>query len=172
MSYWILAHPTKTPHLVSRPGGNRVYRAWNKLLIRSINQPNLGLIVAWLIEGIAKNWLVVWLTWLLGLALNAALPRTVAHTALYAEAVRQVVDENPEVVLIDLWKAVMDKAAPLHVNAHWLPGSPEGGFNRLFTDGLHLNGEAYRLFYDLVTPHIPEGESSQYIYPDWRDLAS
>ncbi|KAH7140479.1 SGNH hydrolase-type esterase domain-containing protein, partial [Dactylonectria estremocensis] len=99
-------------------------------------------------------------------------PRTVAHTALYAEAVRQVVEENPEVVLIDLWKAVMDKAAPSHVNAHSLPGSPEGDFNRLFTDGLHMNGEAYRLFYDLATPHIPEGESSQYIYPDWRDLAS
>lgn len=86
--------------------------------------------------------------------------RSVDHTALYAEAVREITREIHGVVLIDLWKAVFDEV-----------DSSGRQLDQLFTDGLHLNGEGYRIFYDLVAPHIPEGGTSQYVYPDWQDLS-
>ncbi|KAF4342410.1 GDSL lipase acylhydrolase family [Fusarium beomiforme] len=88
-------------------------------------------------------------------------PRTVAHTALYAEAVREIAEENSDIILVDLWD-VITKASL---------ASPEKNFNHLFVDGLHLNGEGYRLFYDLIQPLISGLDSTQYIYPDWKDLA-
>ncbi|KAH7118043.1 hypothetical protein B0J13DRAFT_409880, partial [Dactylonectria estremocensis] len=70
-----------------------------------------------------------------------------------------IAKENPGVVLIDLWKAVLDEVD--------LFGRQ---LNQFFTDGLHLNGDGYRIFYDLVNPHVPEADTSQYVYPDWQDF--
>ncbi|KAF5566336.1 GDSL lipase acylhydrolase family [Fusarium napiforme] len=86
-------------------------------------------------------------------------PRTVAHSALYAEAVRQVSREHPEVILIDLWNAITNAPS----------GLSGSNFNHLFTDGLHLSGEGYRLFYHLIHPCILERTLPRYIYPDWTE---
>lgn len=60
-------------------------------------------------------------------------------------------------------------------------GTPENGkrgaLKELMPDGLHMSGQAYRIFYNLVIPHIgqewsglPDTDKSGYILPDWRSL--
>jgi lysophospholipase L1-like esterase len=111
--------------------------------------------------------------------------RTSSVSASYSEAAREVARENPGIVLVDLWKAVMDKAIEMSPSDYqsggpWL-GSPEngksGGLDILLPDGLHMNGDAYRILYGLIAPHIgahwtgnPENDRAEYVLPDWRDI--
>ncbi|KAG6278650.1 hypothetical protein E4U47_005163 [Claviceps purpurea] len=116
---------------------------------------------------------------------HASALRRSATTAAYSEKAREVARENPGVVLIDLWKAVMNKAidmTPLDYTpgGPWL-GSPEngqqGGLDSLLPDGLHMSGDAYRVFYDEMISHIgeewsglPARDYTGYLFPDWRVL--
>ena len=109
--------------------------------------------------------------------------RTSAVTAAYAEKTREVARAGRGVILIDLWQAVMDEAVSLtpkeyEVGGPWL-GSPEngksGGLDTLLPDGLHMSGDAYRVFLDILTPHIrefadDEVDRKEYIFPDWLEL--
>lgn len=111
--------------------------------------------------------------------------RTSAITASYAEKAREVARENPGVIIVDLWQAIMDKAISMapddyQPNGPWL-GSPEngkqGGLATLLPDGLHMNGEAYKVFYEAVLPHIgqqwaglADDDKRDYVFPDWREL--
>ncbi|GKT43845.1 isoamyl acetate-hydrolyzing esterase 1 [Colletotrichum spaethianum] len=110
--------------------------------------------------------------------------RTSKISAEYTQAARDVAAEVPGVVLIDLWQALMDHAVsktPGFKTGGPLLGTPElgeqGGLADLLPDGLHMSGEAYRVFYKTVVPHIgqewaglPEDDRTGYIFPDWRDL--
>ncbi|KAG6035197.1 hypothetical protein E4U41_006222 [Claviceps citrina] len=116
---------------------------------------------------------------------HASTTRTSATSAAYSEKAREVARENPGVVLVDLWKAVMDRAicmTPQHYKpgGPWL-GSPEngqqGGLDSLLPDGLHLGGNAYRVFYDEIERHIgeewrclPDRDYTGYLFPDWKVL--
>ncbi|KAI0389254.1 SGNH hydrolase [Xylariaceae sp. FL0594] len=100
--------------------------------------------------------------------------RKAAVSAQYSETARQVAAELPGVVLVDLQKALMEKAISLtpDYDPSGPPlGYPEGGkrgaLEQLLPDGLHLSGEAYKVFFDLVKQHIslPEGD---FVHPDWR----
>jgi lysophospholipase L1-like esterase len=105
-------------------------------------------------------------------------------SAEYSQKARDVAAEVPGVVLIDLWQAVMDKAISMTDSfavGGPLLGSPEcgqqGGLKDLLPDGLHMSGDAYRVFYDIVAPHIgaewdllPEGDCSGYLHPTWMQL--
>ncbi|KAK2592476.1 hypothetical protein QQS21_009821 [Conoideocrella luteorostrata] len=111
--------------------------------------------------------------------------RMLARSAAYSEKAREVARENPGVIVIDLWKAIMDKAISMTPNdftpgGPWL-GSPEngkqGGLDSLLHDGLHLSGDAYRVFYDELKVHIgeewaslPGHDRTGYLFPDWRVL--
>ncbi|KAK4242579.1 SGNH hydrolase-type esterase domain-containing protein [Achaetomium macrosporum] len=104
-------------------------------------------------------------------------------SAAYSEAARQVAAENPGVTLIDLHKAVMDRAIEMtpgfDPNGPAL-GDPESGvrgyLEHLLPDGLHLSAESYRILYDLVQPHVgtewagtPEQDKVGYVMPEWPD---
>lgn len=108
--------------------------------------------------------------------------RTHAVSASYAEKTREVARENPGgIVLIDLWQAIMDKAISMaqddyHPGGPWL-GCPEngkaGGLTTLLPDGVHMNGDAYRVFFDTIRPHVgkewedlPDEEG--WVYPAWE----
>lgn len=103
-------------------------------------------------------------------------------SAQYSEAVRQVAAESPGVVLVDLFKALMDvaiaKTPGFDPNGPPL-GDPQGGvrgyLEKLLPDGLHLSSESYRIFYDIVRPHIGsewagtrDEDRVAYVLPDWR----
>ncbi|KXH69275.1 GDSL-like Lipase/Acylhydrolase [Colletotrichum salicis] len=110
--------------------------------------------------------------------------RTAKISAGYTQAARDVAAEVPGVVSIDLWQALMDHAVaktPDFKAGGPLLGTPElgeqGGLADLLPDGLHLSGEAYRVFYKTVLPHIgqeyvglPDDDRTDYVFPDWRDL--
>ncbi|KAM5362513.1 hypothetical protein ACJZ2D_012503 [Fusarium nematophilum] len=111
--------------------------------------------------------------------------RTSAISASYSEGARQVARENPGVIVVDLYQALMDKAiamAPGDYTAGGpLLGSPEngkqGGLDVLLHDGLHMSGAAYRVFYDTLRPHIgnewkdlADDDRTGFVLPDWRDL--
>lgn len=111
--------------------------------------------------------------------------RTARISATYSETARQVARENEGVEVIDLWQALMDKAIEMTPNDYqsggpWL-GTPEngksGGLDILLPDGLHMNGDAYQVLYNLLAPHIgahwtgdPELDRGEYVLPDWRDI--
>ncbi|UNI14169.1 hypothetical protein JDV02_000828 [Purpureocillium takamizusanense] len=112
--------------------------------------------------------------------------RTSAISASYSETARQVARDNPHVVSIDLWTAIMDKAIALTPDEYTeggpLLGTPDngnrGGLATLLPDGLHMNGDAYRVLYGLLKPHIgeewvslPVEDRTGYLFPDWRELA-
>ncbi|KAF4783205.1 GDSL-like Lipase/Acylhydrolase [Colletotrichum scovillei] len=102
--------------------------------------------------------------------------RTAKVSAGYTQAAREVAAEVPGVVSIDLWQALMDHAVaktPGFKAGGPLLGTPELGEQ----GGLHLSGEAYRVFYQTVLPHIgqeyvglPDDDRTDYVFPDWRDL--
>ncbi|KAI1822940.1 SGNH hydrolase [Xylaria intraflava] len=100
--------------------------------------------------------------------------RKAAVSAQYSETARQVAAEVAGVVLVDLQKALMQKA--IDMTPDFDPsgpplGYPEGGkrgaLEQLLPDGLHMNGDAYRVLFDIVAPHIKLSENG-YVYPDWR----
>lgn len=111
--------------------------------------------------------------------------RTSAITASYAEKAREVARENEGVILIDLWQAIMDKAIAM-APGDYQPGGPwlgslecgkQGGLDTLLPDGLHMNGEAYKVFHDIVIPHVgqqwvglADDDKRDYVFPDWREL--
>ncbi|QUC18624.1 uncharacterized protein UV8b_02865 [Ustilaginoidea virens] len=111
--------------------------------------------------------------------------RLFARSASYSETVREVAREHPGTVLIDLWKAIMERAIEMTPHDYttggpWL-GSPEngkqGGLDNLLPDGLHMSGEAYKVFYDEIIGHVgrewaslPEEDRTGYMFPDWRVL--
>ncbi|KAI1164258.1 SGNH hydrolase [Nemania serpens] len=100
--------------------------------------------------------------------------RKASVSAQYSEVVRQVAAEVPGVVLVDLQKALMEKAISLtpDYDPSGPPlGYPEGGkrgaLEQLLPDGLHISGEGYRVLFDIVKPHITLPDD-YYVYPDWR----
>lgn len=106
--------------------------------------------------------------------------RSSAISASYAEKAREVARENPGVVLIDLWQAIMGEAISMSPEDYqpggpWL-GSPEngkqGGLAKLLPDGLHMGGQGYRVFFDEIKAHIGQDikpdDRTDYIIPDWR----
>ncbi|KAL7789932.1 SGNH hydrolase [Trichoderma ceciliae] len=111
---------------------------------------------------------------------HATAIRRSAVSASYAEKAREVARENPGVILIDLWQAIMDEAISMspedyRAGGPWL-GSPEngkqGGLDKLLPDGLHMRGEGYKVFFDEIKAHIgqdivPE-DRGDYVLPDWR----
>lgn len=117
-------------------------------------------------------------------------PEDTRYTALsaeYSQIVREVAAETPGVVLIDLWKAIMDHAVAKTPGFEPADGRPllgtfecgqEGYLGELLPDGLHMSGEAYRVFYEAVVPHIgrewadlPEDDRTGYLLPDWKVLS-
>ncbi|KAL3488567.1 SGNH hydrolase-type esterase domain-containing protein [Aspergillus germanicus] len=102
--------------------------------------------------------------------------RTNAHTRLYAQAAREVA-ESLNVPVVDLWSAFMAKAG-------WKEGEPligsreapnHEGFAGLFTDGLHLTADGYRVVYDEVIkaiqttwPDEAPGKLPQ-VFPAWME---
>ncbi|KAI2630685.1 SGNH hydrolase [Hypoxylon sp. NC1633] len=109
---------------------------------------------------------------------HAQATRQAAVSAAYSETARKVAAEVPGVVLIDLQKAIMDKAISLTPKGDasgpplplGYPGGQRGALEKLLPDGLHMSGEAYQVFYDIVKSHIgpfPEGKA---VFPDWRTL--
>lgn len=111
--------------------------------------------------------------------------RSSKTSASYSEVAREVARENTDVTLIDLWRAIMDKAISMSPHDYkpdgpWL-GCPEngkpGGLDELLPDGLHMSGDAYRVLFDLIVPHIgpewkqaPEEDLAGYVLPGWREL--
>ncbi|KAH6850192.1 SGNH hydrolase-type esterase domain-containing protein [Chaetomium sp. MPI-CAGE-AT-0009] len=114
---------------------------------------------------------------------HPAAARQTKVSAAYSEAVRQVAAKHPSVTLIDLHKALMDRA--IQKTPGFDPkgpplGDPESGIRgyleHLLPDGLHLSSESYRILYDLVRPHIGaewagtrDEERVAYVLPDWRE---
>lgn len=104
--------------------------------------------------------------------------RHASVSAAYSEAVRQVAGAVPGVVLVDLQKAVMDKAISMtpDFDASGPPlGYPEGkrgALEVLIPDGLHMNGDAYKVFFDLVKPHVGPfpATTEGFIFPEWRKM--
>ena len=114
---------------------------------------------------------------------NKGLIRTARRTAEFCQVVRDVAAETPGVTLIDLWSAMSLRAAELtpewtnKETGTWLgelASGTSGGFKQLLSDGIHISGEGYRLFYSLIEPHILPGidsnEPSSWVYPCWRVL--
>lgn len=108
--------------------------------------------------------------------------RYAALSAEYSQIARDVAAETG-VVSVDLYQALIDYAVAK------TPGYDPQGKARLGTfelgesgklgellpDGVHLSGEAYKVFFDIVLPHIhPEWANDPghkgFLFPDWRDL--
>lgn len=102
-------------------------------------------------------------------------------SASYSQAVRDIVAQHPETILVDLHKALMDhavqKTAGFEPKEGVTLGDSSSGLRGhlefLLPDGLHMSGEAYRVFYETVLPHIPQWEGKEeeervgYVLPDW-----
>ncbi|KAK1970350.1 GDSL-like Lipase/Acylhydrolase [Colletotrichum sublineola] len=100
--------------------------------------------------------------------------RTSKISAEYTQAARDVAAEVPGVVLVDLWQALMDRAVsmtPGYEAGGPLLGTPElgerGGLADLLPDGLHMSGEAYRVFYTTLLAQLGDW-CEDTVFPDWR----
>ncbi|GAW22304.1 hypothetical protein ANO14919_118400 [Xylariales sp. No.14919] len=99
--------------------------------------------------------------------------RKAAVSAQYSETVRQVAAEVPGALLVDLQKALMEKA--ISMTPDYDPSGPplgypegkRGALEQLLPDGLHMSGEAYKVLFDIVKPHVSLPDD-YYVYPDWR----
>lgn len=103
-------------------------------------------------------------------------------TAEYATAIRDIAVEFREnVVLIDLWTAIMNEAialTPGYVAERALLGSEEkgerGGLEDLLVDGLHLTGIGYKVFLNEVLPVVGRicqeepADNISWVFPPWR----
>lgn len=110
--------------------------------------------------------------------------RRAAFTLQYVQAVRDLAAETPDAVIVDLWQGLVDYAishTPEYVAGGPCPGTFEfgsrGGMEHLLPDGLHLSSQAYKVFLDLLMPHIgvewanlPDDDRTGYQLPDWRDF--
>ncbi|ORY59083.1 SGNH hydrolase-type esterase domain-containing protein [Pseudomassariella vexata] len=109
--------------------------------------------------------------------------RQAAVSASYSEAARQAAAEVPGTVLVDLQKALMEEAirrTPAYDASKGLPlgypGGIRGALETLLPDGLHMSGDAYRVLYDLVQPHVGpfdyDNPDQEYVFPTWAQLNS
>ncbi|EAW06394.1 SGNH/GDSL hydrolase family protein [Aspergillus clavatus NRRL 1] len=102
--------------------------------------------------------------------------RTVRQTELYSEAAREVA-ASLNIVTVDLWAAFMTAVG-------WKEGEPLIGsrdapnnekLQSLFTDGLHLTGDGYRLVYEEVMKAIKANWPDQdpevlpMVFPAWTE---
>lgn len=103
--------------------------------------------------------------------------RLTARSREYSQAARDVAASVPGARVVDLQRALLDVSAaktPGWDEARDAPlGSIEGGkrgyLERLLPDGLHLSGEAYRIFFGLVEKEIATGQEAElYVHPEWR----
>ncbi|KAH8434099.1 SGNH/GDSL hydrolase family protein [Aspergillus melleus] len=107
---------------------------------------------------------------------NAHPSRTASFTKTYADAAREVATSTGAVVA-DVWTAFVSVAG-------WKEGQPLPGsrdlpeieaFKALFTDGLHLTAEGYRVVYDVIMKTIRENwpdqdpEQLPLIHPGWME---
>lgn len=128
------------------------------------------------------------------------LTRSAANSAEYSQLARDAAAEVPGTILIDLQEALTkhaitltpeyDAKNPHHHNGRipllgYMDGNGgkgfRGGLGNLLPDGLHLSGEAYKVLYKLVAPHIgpfpgaldSKDEKSEFAnpFPDWKILA-
>jgi lysophospholipase L1-like esterase len=106
-----------------------------------------------------------------------ALTRLQRVTAQYANVVCQLAVEYHEqnVVLVDLWTALMNEATTLttgYVAGGGMLGSLEKGYSKglgeLLVDGLHLTGAGYKIFLKEVLPHVGKGWAEEpFDNPAW-----
>jgi lysophospholipase L1-like esterase len=104
-------------------------------------------------------------------------------SAQYAQVAREVAAAVPNVILIDLEKAMLDVASSKTPGFDAsgprlgdLAGGQRGYLEHLLPDGLHLSGESYKILWDLVESHITPGWDNLgeleryklYALPDWR----
>lgn len=114
--------------------------------------------------------------------------RRTARSAAYSQAAREVAASVPGTVLVDLQRALLEVAeketpgwAEVGAGAGAGAGSGErpalgsvesgqrGYLETLLPDGLHLSGEGYRVFWELVQGEIEVGEETVgYAHPEWR----
>ncbi|ROT38787.1 GDSL Lipase/Acylhydrolase family protein [Sodiomyces alkalinus F11] len=106
-------------------------------------------------------------------------------SAAYSRIARDVAAETPGVVSVDLYTALVDYAVA-RTPGHDAEGPRLGTFElgesgklgELLPDGVHLSGEAYKVFFEAVVPHVhpewasEEPDRSGYLFPDWRELYS
>jgi lysophospholipase L1-like esterase len=106
-----------------------------------------------------------------------SLTRHQEHTAKYSAAIRDIALEfkDRRVSLVDLWQAIMQKVvhsrpgATTDINKR---GTKDSGDDRimrsLLTDGLHLSGEGYRIFWEEVRPLVGKQWSQEPLdAPSW-----
>ncbi|KUJ23843.1 SGNH hydrolase [Mollisia scopiformis] len=94
--------------------------------------------------------------------------RTSENTATYAQVVRDIASAADEkVVLVDLFASLMENAISMTPDwkaEHGILGSVKSGMRgwleKLLPDGLHMSGEAYKVFSKLVVEEIGR---------EWRD---
>ncbi|CAK7274109.1 hypothetical protein SEPCBS119000_006000 [Sporothrix epigloea] len=101
-------------------------------------------------------------------------------SAKYSEAARRVAKTVPGAVIVDLHKALMDLAisrtAGYNPESGIVLGDETGGqrgyLASLLSDGLHLSGEGYRVFFEELRPHLdspnPDDSSEGWALPDWH----
>jgi lysophospholipase L1-like esterase len=101
--------------------------------------------------------------------------RKASVSAAYSETAREVASEVPGVILIDLHRAILDKAISLSTDFDpsgpplgYAEGGKRGALEQLVPDGLHLSGQAYEIFFDLVKPHFDA--LPKWPYPEWQAL--
>ena len=107
----------------------------------------------------------------------SALTRVQKVTAQYADVVRELATEfkDKNVVLVDLWSALMKEGArltPNYVDDGKMIGTLEKGddpgLRTLLLDGLHLTGAGYKVFLDEVVPVVgPEWAQESELDPKW-----
>jgi len=100
------------------------------------------------------------------------LTREQSVTSDYAYEVREIAKkyEDRNVVLVDLWKAMLDVALKSTPDfPYWTGRSKHNiligqrrygdneGLRKLLVDGVHLTGAGYKIFLDQVLPHVEPG---------------
>jgi lysophospholipase L1-like esterase len=104
-------------------------------------------------------------------------------SADYSQKAREVAEEVPGVILVDLWQAIMDAAikdTPGFTAGNGNLGEPrdgkgkeevQGALPSYLHDGLHMTGKAYEVFYNVLSPHI-KGDWTKRgkEFPEWRDI--
>jgi len=107
---------------------------------------------------------------------HGALTRHQKVTQRYAEAVCEIAAEYEDrnVILVDLWKALMLARLSLTSN-HEAPREErdDEGLRKLLVDGLHLTGAGYKVFSDAVLPLVGKEWADEpldkpaWVFPHW-----
>ncbi|QSZ29989.1 hypothetical protein DSL72_004507 [Monilinia vaccinii-corymbosi] len=106
-----------------------------------------------------------------------SLTRRQENTAKYAAVIRQIATEwkDRNVVLVDLWRAMMDKAVQLSpdnvIDIETIGtkrARDDKSMRALLTDGLHLSSEGYKVLLNEVIPLVgPEWKEEPFDNPSW-----